>query len=100
VAAAGLVLLRPRLAVDELEALRRRVPFGASESEVAVGRPADKTTRLRMPDGSWREGVKCWDYANGSLLVSFREDGRSFLAEVYRDEDPTLWERFRAWLGL
>jgi hypothetical protein len=40
-----------------------------------------------------------WEDGEDQLLVEFDGDGRAVKADVYRWHDPTLWERFRGWLG-
>jgi hypothetical protein len=87
-------------AEDELEAARRRVPRGADREavEAAVGRPADgRTARTAFPDDPRR--VLIWLDGKHQLLVEFNADGRAVEAWTYHPRGPTLWERFRAWLG-
>jgi hypothetical protein len=64
-----------------------------------VGRPADGRVGLAGKTAEVTRFALFWERGDDQLGVQFDEDGRAVQADVYRWE-PTLWERFRAWLGL
>jgi hypothetical protein len=88
------------LGEDPLKAARRRVPLGADEEAVvqAVGRRADGRVGLAGKTAEVTRFALFWERGDDQLNVAFDEDGRAVKADVYR-LTPTLWERFRAWLG-
>jgi hypothetical protein len=75
-------------------------PLGADEDAVAaaVGRPADGRVGLAGTTALVTRFALFWERGDDQLNVVFDEDGRAVKADVYR-WTPTLWERFRAWLG-
>jgi hypothetical protein len=86
---------------DPLEAARRRVPLGADEEAVAqaVGRRADGRVGLAGKTAELTRFALFGERGDDRLGVQFDEDGRAVQADIGR-WTPTLWERFRAWLGL
>jgi hypothetical protein len=84
---------------DPLEAARRGVPLGADQAavEAAVGRPAYCISRTVQPDDG--RYVLGWTEGGDMLRVAFDANGRATAAWVDHCGKPTLWERFRAWLG-
>ena len=75
------------------------MPLGADPEtvEAAGGWPADFSIRPTAVADDPRR-VFGWECGEDQRLVEFDGEGRAVKADVYRWRDPTVWERFVAWL--